>query len=225
MNPLSDQKIIDSWHKNAIPWITAIRENHIESRRLVTNQAIVDTVLAIGPKTVLDIGCGEGWLARELSTHGIHVLGVDIVAELVAQARKTGGGRFELMSYENLAVGKLTERFDAAICNFSLLGKESVDGIFNIMPTLLHTGGYFMVQTMHPVMSCGDYAYQDGWREGAWQGFSSDFTDPAPWYFRTIASWITMFRENHFELSEIREPVNPHTGKPASIVLVGRLIS
>ncbi|MEM8531556.1 MAG: methyltransferase domain-containing protein, partial [Chloroflexota bacterium] len=200
-------------------------ENHIEIRKLVTNQAIVDTVIAVDPKTVLDIGCGEGWLARELSTHGIHVLGLDVVPELVEQATKAGSGRFEVMQYEELAAGKLTERFDSAVCNFSLLGKESVDGIFNIMPKLLHTSGSFIVQTLHPVMSCGDHAYQDGWREGSWQGFSSDFTDPAPWYFRTIATWVTMFRENHFELTKIREPVNPHTGKPASIILVGRLMS
>ncbi|NOK82997.1 MAG: class I SAM-dependent methyltransferase [Chloroflexi bacterium AL-W] len=223
MNPLNDQQIIDSWQKNAAPWTTAVRENHIESRTLVTNQAIVDAVLAIGPKTVLDIGCGEGWLARELATHSIRVLGLDVVSELVEQACKTGGGRFEVMSYEDLAAGKLTERFDAAVCNFSLLGKESVDGIFNIMPTLLHTGGYFIVQTIHPVMSCGDQVYQDGWREGSWHGFSNDFTDPAPWYFRTIESWVRMFHEHHFHLTEIREPMNPYTGKPASIVLVGRL--
>lgn len=225
MNPLSDQKIIDSWQKNAAPWTTAVRENHIESRRLITNQAIVDTVLAVAPKTVLDIGCGEGWLVRELVKHAIHVLGVDVVAELVEQAQQTGGGRFEVISYEELAAGKLTERFDAAVCNFSLLGKESVDKLFIIMPALLHTNGYFVIQTMHPVMSCGDHAYQDGWREGSWQGFSNDFTDPAPWYFRTIETWVTMFRVNHFQLTEIREPVNPYTSKPASIVLVGRLMS
>ena len=44
VDPLSDAKIIDSWHKNAAPWTAAVRDNQIESRRLVTNQAIVDAI-------------------------------------------------------------------------------------------------------------------------------------------------------------------------------------
>jgi hypothetical protein len=42
--PLSDQKIIDSWHKNATPWIVAIQDRQIESRNLVTDAAIVSAV-------------------------------------------------------------------------------------------------------------------------------------------------------------------------------------
>ena len=71
MNIFSDQKIIDSWKSNALPWVIAVRTNEIESRLLVTNKAIIDAVLAQAPKTVLDVGCGEGWLIRELKKAGI----------------------------------------------------------------------------------------------------------------------------------------------------------
>src|ERR1700674_1682806 len=70
-DPLSDARIVDSWRKNASPWTTAVRENQIASRALVTNKAIIDAVLSRSPRTVLDIGCGEGWLVRSLSEHGI----------------------------------------------------------------------------------------------------------------------------------------------------------
>ena len=60
----NDRKIIDSWHRNAAPWSLAIREDQIESRTLVTNQAIVDAIVSRSARTLLDIGCGEGWLAR-----------------------------------------------------------------------------------------------------------------------------------------------------------------
>jgi SAM-dependent methyltransferase len=66
VNLLSDAKIIDSWHRNAIPWIAAIREGQIDSRKLVTNNAIVDVVISRSPNSILDIGCGEGQSASHL---------------------------------------------------------------------------------------------------------------------------------------------------------------
>ena len=62
----SDAKIIESWEKNARLWTDAVRKGQIESRRKVTNQAIVDAILCRSPRSVLDIGCGEGWRGREL---------------------------------------------------------------------------------------------------------------------------------------------------------------
>jgi hypothetical protein len=50
LDPLSDAKIVDWWHKNSAPWTTAVREHQIESRRLVTDQAIVDAVLSRAPR-------------------------------------------------------------------------------------------------------------------------------------------------------------------------------
>ncbi len=48
-------------------WINIIDNNGIESRRLVTNKAIIDAVCKYNPFSVLDIGCGEGWLAKRIN--------------------------------------------------------------------------------------------------------------------------------------------------------------
>ncbi len=221
IDPLSDQKIIDSWHKNAAPWIIAIRDRQIESRKLVTDLAIIDAVVSRGSRKVLDIGCGEGWLTRELTTRGMDVLGVDIVPELIEQAQSIDNGRFAVVSYEEIAVGMLAEKFDLVVANFSLLGDESVRGLFRSMKSLLHPHGAFIVQTIHPAISCGEYPYLDGWRAGSWDGFSADFTDPAPWYFRTLATWIQLYGEAGLRLVELREPLHPRSGKPASAIFIG----
>jgi 2-polyprenyl-3-methyl-5-hydroxy-6-metoxy-1,4-benzoquinol methylase len=223
VNLLSDAKIIDSWHRNAIPWIAAIREGQIDSRKLVTNNAIVEAVISRSPNSVLDIGCGEGWLAHRLSSEGIdRILGVDVVPELIAQAQTCSNASFQVLSYEDISKGAISEKFDVAVSNFALLGKESVDNLFQIVPSLLSKGGAFVVQTVHPVICCGDLPYVDGWREGSWAGFSSDFTDPAPWYFRTLESWVRLFTKNGFSIEEIREPLNPKTQKAASITFIGK---
>jgi 2-polyprenyl-3-methyl-5-hydroxy-6-metoxy-1,4-benzoquinol methylase len=217
---LSDAKIVDSWRSNADAWTAAVRERRIESRELVTDQAIVDAVLSRSPRSVLDIGCGEGWLGRALAGRGVQVLGIDAVPDLIARASSAGGGEFRIASYEQLAAGALEITADAAVCNFSLLGCESVDTVFAAIPALLKPYGVFIVQTLHPVVACGARPYQDGWREGSWAGFSSDFTDPAPWYFRTLASWLALFQTHGLRLLELREPVHPRSLRPASVLFI-----
>ena len=219
MPGLTDTAVLDAWSRNVDPWTTAVRGGEIETRTLVTNAAIVDAVRSLDPATGIDLGCGEGWLVRALG--GIDMVGVDVVPGLIENARAAGGGDFRVLSYEQIAAGELDARVDAAVCNFSLIGKESVEGVFGAARSLLNPDGAFIVQTLHPALACGDAPYRDGWREGSWAGFSADFADAPPWYFRTLESWIALFGRNGLRLLELREPVHPHTGKPLSVILVG----
>lgn len=221
-NPLSDDKILDSWRTNAAAWTSAIRDEKIESRKLVTNPAVVDTVLSLGPRTALDIGCGEGWLSRELSEAGVRVTGVDAIPALVEAARLKGGGEFVVASYEEIAAGALEIVVDVAVANFALIGKEAVDELVLAMPRLLAPAGHLVIQTLHPVVATGDEPYADGWREGSWAGFGEEFSDPAPWYFRTLETWVGLIAESGLTTSAIREPVHPATGRPASVILIAR---
>ena len=219
MDTLNEKHIIDSWHKNADPWVTAVRGDEIDSRVLVTNQAILDAIVAYAPASVLDVGCGEGWLVRALTGQGIDVLGVDIVPALIDVARQSGPGRYQVQSYQDLSAESLNMQFDLVVCNFSLFGKDSVEQVFQQVPVLLNHGGVFVVQTLHPQVAGAYLEYIDGWHQGNWNGFNEQFTDPAPWYFRTIESWQALFSDNGFVSPEMREPVHPSTGKPASIIL------
>jgi 2-polyprenyl-3-methyl-5-hydroxy-6-metoxy-1,4-benzoquinol methylase len=222
IDPLSDEKVVDSWRTNAAPWTAAVRAREIESRRLVTDAAIVDAVMSVAPGRVLDVGCGEGWLARALASRGVSVTGVDAVPELVERARQLGGGDFRVMSYEDIAQGHLRERFDAVVANFALIGAEAVDALIATTPALLVPGGTLLIQTLHPVVVNGDHPYEDGWRSGSWAGFSADFSDPAPWFFRTMESWERLITVSGLKVTERREPPNPATGKPASVIFIAR---
>jgi 2-polyprenyl-3-methyl-5-hydroxy-6-metoxy-1,4-benzoquinol methylase len=219
-DPQNDARIVDSWYKNASAWTAAVRDNQIESRTLVTNQAIVDAVLSRLPRTVLDVGCGEGWLVRALAEHNMRAIGVDVVPALVEKASRAGGGEFRVASYEQIAAGELDITVDAVVANFSLIGKESVENVVRRIPGLLTKAGTLIIQTLHPVVASGDLPYEDGWRQGSWAGFSKDFSDPAPWYFRTLESWKRLLAEAGFRLIEMREPIHPGTGKPASVIFI-----
>lgn len=223
LEPLSDSKIIDSWRKNAAPWTTAIRDNQIESRVLVTNQAIIETIVARTPTSVLDIGCGEGWLVRALVARGIRAIGVDVVPGLIDAAKRAGAGEFHVASYEDIIKGGFQATVDVVVANFSLIGKESVDGLVQHASALLNPGGALVIQTLHPMMARGDLPYVDGWRSGSWAGFSDDFTDPAPWYFRTLAGWISLIVNENLRLVTVHEPLHPKSNLPASIIFVAEV--
>ena len=218
---MSDRLIVERWNQNSAPWIQAVREGRIDSRVKATDAAIVDVVMQRNPTSVLDIGCGEGWLARALATRGVDVLGIDVNAELIDSAREAGGGRFAAISQEELASGALEECFDACVCNFSLLGGEVVERLVRGISTRLNPGGALIVQTLHPCAGGIEADYCEGWREGSWAGIDAAFADPAPWYFRTLQAWVKLFRDSRLHIEAMQETRHPETQQLLSIILVG----
>ncbi len=218
---MTESQILASWTANAAAWAQAVRNREIESRVRATDAAAIAAVVDRKPRTVLDLGCGEGWLSHALAERGFDVLGVDAIPALIEQAKTQGKAAFEVASYERIIESGLGgRRFDVVICNFALFGEDSVPRLLKRIPDLLAPGGAFIIQTLHPVIAGGDAPYADGWRKGSWAGFSDAFTDPAPWYFRTLGSWIAMLREAGLALAAMQEPVDPKTGKPASVIFV-----
>jgi 2-polyprenyl-3-methyl-5-hydroxy-6-metoxy-1,4-benzoquinol methylase len=215
--PDCEQQILDCWFENAGPWVDAIRNQEIASRVLTTNQAITSAVLATRPASVIDVGCGEGWLVRRLLALGIAARGLDVVPELVESAARQGG-EFAVASYEDIGRGAVDWRADTVSCNFALIGKDSTERLLRGVPRLLNPGGSFIVQTLHPAEACGTLAYQDGWRQGSWDGFNQRFVNAAPWYFRTLESWRALFAATGLRLVSEHWPVHTRTGKPASVV-------
>jgi len=193
-----------SWLANAAAWTDAVREQRIESRRLVTDKAIIEAVLDRQPRTVLDLGCGEGWLARALASHGIEVTGIDASEPLIEAARERGGAMFLAGDYDDMQ-----GRFDVTVANFSLLDER-----------IPKVDGTLIVQTVHPAFAGGDY--QDGWRTETFAAFEGHWPESMPWYFRTLESWSRALKDAGYVIDEIREPLHPQKGVPASLILIAR---
>ncbi|WP_152221116.1 class I SAM-dependent methyltransferase [Pseudomonas sp. SCB32] len=218
---MTDQqaRIRHSWQANADAWTHAVREQRIESRRLVTDAAILSAVAAGPAHRVLDIGCGEGWLCRALAERGSQCVGVDASALLIEAARQSGGGRFEVMDYADLITqGESLGRFDALVCNFALLD-ESIAPLLSVLRERLEPGGRLLIQTVHPWSACVEEPYADGWRLETFAAFGEAFSAPMPWYFRTLESWLALLAASGWRLRQLREPRHPQSGKPCSLLL------
>lgn len=220
--------IASSWRSNALAWSRAVRDGEIVSRVELTNRAVIDVIMACKPDTVLDVGCGEGWLLRALSEKGVRGFGFDESEELVSFATAAGDAQLWRQSYLDFAAlgpPPLIElgKVDVAVCNFSLIGKEPVAKMLAALPGWLAEEGTLVIQTLHPAFTAGEEGYRDGWRAGSWVGCGEGFSEPAPWYYRTLASLLALLGEAGFRLMSLEEPQFSNAGAPASLILIAGL--
>ncbi|MGR4972513.1 class I SAM-dependent methyltransferase [Pseudomonas sp. LARHCG127] len=214
-----ETKLLQSWHHNAQAWIEAIRSGAIESRRTVTDQAMLLAVQSRRPERVLDLGCGEGWLLRALAERGIEAVGVDGDATLVEAARASGSSPVHLASYEALveATVDVGSGYDLICANFALLHQDIIP-LLAAMNALLSPAGALVLQTLHP-WTVAEGNYQDGWREETFDGFKGQW-QPMPWYLRTLSSWLNALEMAGFRLASLQEPQHPQSPVPQSLLLV-----
>jgi 2-polyprenyl-3-methyl-5-hydroxy-6-metoxy-1,4-benzoquinol methylase len=213
-------KIVESWIANANNWIATIDNTEIESRKLCTNGAIVNTILSFSVNTILDIGCGEGWLTRELRKQGKQSYGVDVVPALIENAIAKDGDYYQVVSYGEISKGVklMLTSFDAVVINFALIDKDSTASLIKSLHRYLTKDGMVFIQTLHPAAITDEYV--SGWKEGSWNGMKRDFTQPYQWYFRTLSDWLNLFKEAGLNMIEIKEPVHPETKRPLSVIFV-----
>ncbi|HEX6629774.1 MAG TPA: methyltransferase domain-containing protein [Gemmatimonadaceae bacterium] len=231
--PEHDVGLRRSWEDNAAAWTRAVRAGGIASRRAGTDAAVLAACRRVldaagrhgaTPARALDVGCGEGWLARALAAHGATVLGVDASAALVAEAAGAGGAAaFEVVSYDELVAdaARAPGPWELIVCNFSLLG-DPLAPLLAALGRRLAPDGRLVVQTVHPWVALGDGAYADGWRVETFAGFAEPFPAAMPWFARTLASWVAELHAGGLALVEVAEPAHPESGRPLSLLLTCR---
>ena len=214
-----EQSIEDSWHANADAWTDLVRNQRIESRRVATDAAIVTAILQQSPRSMLDVGCGEGWLARQIAARGVDVTGFDVSPALVARAREHAG-RYLDLGYADFAhhPKSVGINFDVVVCNFSLLA-DDIAPVLRACRAVIAKTGKLLIQTVHPFPDAAGGTYMDGWREETFASFDGDFA-PMPWYFRTISTWVANVGGSGFCITELREPLHPETERPLSLLMI-----
>ena len=218
-----EAELARSWTRNADAWSEAVRRRLIESRRLVTDDAIVAAALDLGGTRVLDVGCGEGWLARRLAGQGRDVVGFDGSARLIELARQApgagpGAASFIALDYDAFAAAPdaVGRDFDVIVVNFALLG-ERVHELFAALRRVVAAGGRLVIQTVHPASID---AHADGWQEERYEPLAPLPFAPMPWFFRTLESWQRELAAAGWTVTEVREPRNPNTDAFASLILI-----
>lgn len=99
---------------------------------------------------ILDVGCGDGWLAGQMHGAGARVTGVDGSAALLARARSQHPAiPFEL---RDLALGLpwADRAFDRIVAHMVLMDIPVLDGLLADVGAALRPGGVFVFTILHP---------------------------------------------------------------------------
>ncbi len=143
------------WEAKAAFWDALFGDaGNVFHRRLV-EPAILQLLNLSAGEAVLDLGCGNGVVARRLAKLGARVTAIDFSREMLRLARERSAGLtidYRLMdaSDETALLGLGRSRFDAVVSSMALMDMADIEPLFRAARQLLRAKGRFVFATMHP---------------------------------------------------------------------------
>jgi len=145
----------DGWDVIAKQYAEWVEGNiGVQGRAFTT--IVRDNVLAtlgdVQGKDLLDLGCGEGYLAREMIHRGAHVWGIDAAPTMIEIAKSKDplgsikyivGDITKDLPYEN-------DNFDLVVCNMVLMDLEDIAFTVKEVARVLKPRGRFIFSVVHP---------------------------------------------------------------------------
>lgn len=104
----------------------------------------------------LDLGCGEGRVARDLTVLGHTVVGVDAAPAMVEAARGAEPG-FDVQLADAAALPFEEGAFDLVVAFMSLQDIDDMEGAMRESARVLEPGGRMCMAIVHPLNSAGRF--------------------------------------------------------------------
>jgi len=144
----------EDWDRNATFWTKIIREKRDRFREELTDPAVLAAVGPCSGKHILDAGCGEGYLSRELASLGATVVGVDSSERLIEAARQVpplsdDRTRFVIGDFTDLTSWD-PETFDIVVSNHSINEVADPASAFRGFARILVPKGLLVLLMLHP---------------------------------------------------------------------------
>lgn len=100
---------------------------------------------------ILDVGCGQGFFAREVAKGGAKVAGVDVAEELIKLAKDKADKNQTYLALSAEKMASITSaRFDAAICVLALQNIKNLQAAISEISRVLKPGGRCIIVLNHP---------------------------------------------------------------------------
>jgi ubiquinone/menaquinone biosynthesis C-methylase UbiE len=210
------------WEREAENWIAWARTPGHDAYWLLRDSFF--QLLPPQGRATLEIGCGEGRVARDLGARGHQVTGVDASPTLLQAAKDAHhpGGNYVLADAAALPFEDAS--FDLVVAYNSLMDVQDMPGAVREAARVLESGGRFCVCVTHPLADAGRFAAREADAQFVIQG--SYFGRRRPWYYgqtferaglqMTFHGWAYSFEDYSRALEEaallieaLREPRVP----------------
>ncbi len=145
---------------------------------------------------ILDLGCGTGDLANEISKTGASVKGMDLSNEMIAKARlKYPKLNFSVGNAEDF---QLDESVDAVFSNAALHWMKNAKEVVQCVWNALHSGGRYVAEfggkgNVETVIKATSEVLQEE--------YQIDAAMRNPWYFPSIAEYCTLLEQQGFRVT------------------------
>jgi SAM-dependent methyltransferase len=173
-----------------------------------------------GARRVLDIGCGEGQVARRVAAQGAAVVGLDPTPSQIEAARaRAGGPRYARARAESLPCR--SGAFDAVLLCLALEHVEAFEAAIHEVARVLEPNGRFVLVLCHPLLQApgsgwiedqthGEYS----WRIGAYLDDDTGVDTVAPgidllFIHRPLSRYIHVMGEAGLLVDDMDEPPPP----------------
>jgi len=175
-----------------------------------------------GRHIVLDVGCGDGQIARALSAQGSEVLGIDPTQLHINIARERAGGpTYEVGSATRLPVADNSQ--DAVVACLVFEHIDEVDAAIAEVARVLKPGGQFSFFLNHPLLQTPGSGWIDDyildppeqyWRIGAYLVETETVEEVEKDVFirfihRPLSRYINALISNGLSIERMYEPAPP----------------
>ena len=212
--------VSEAWERVAGQWVRWTRTSGHDSYWRFHRDTFLPLVPPPGELTI-DVGCGEGRVARDLKALGHRVTAVDASPTMLAAAREADpGGDYRLADAAALPLDDACA--DLAVAFMSLQDVDDMTGAVGEIARVLRGGGRFCMAVVHPVNSAGSFESDDDdspFRiEGSYfeshpyvqplerDGLSITFHS----YHHSLAAYLAPFEKLGLLIEAVREPPAPH---------------
>jgi 2-polyprenyl-3-methyl-5-hydroxy-6-metoxy-1,4-benzoquinol methylase len=218
----------DVWEGAAEAWDEFVESGGDYYRHEVHGPGLMKACGDVEDLNALDIGCGQGYFARELARAGGVVVGTDISEQMIERALRHEitdplGVRYEVIDSAKLHQRWIESEFDLVTGCMSVQDMGNTRGVMRSVARVLRPTGRFVFSVPHPATDMPfrewernsdggkmalrvDRYFETGGAECAWNMERLKSTWSSPYWRYTLSEWSGLFRDAEFLIRSIHEP-------------------
>ncbi|MFC2092839.1 class I SAM-dependent methyltransferase [Bacteroidota bacterium] len=222
-----DKDVIRSWDDKSIEWDIWIGEEGDNNRIYNSDPILWEMLGDVNGKIILDVGCGNGYLAVKMAKAGAKVTGVDVSENMILYAnekarkekeKKDLGIIFLCDSCSNLETQQ-DDFFDIVVSNYVLMDVSDVENAIKSFYRVLKKGGVCINIFSHPCFGSSilperleDNSVRFTWTSSyfdslkfkqEWGPFKTEFIS----FHRPLSFYFKIFKDAGFNVIDFQEPV------------------